>query len=259
MSAGRTIKRGLLLTLVATALHAKAVGTLSENLVNESAILGYKIQYRIYLPENFDSMAHLPVIYVTDGQWYIRNGHMPELLDRLISRGKIRPVVAVFVDNRDPDQPRTNRRNNQFFCNEKYVDFYRVELVPHIEKRYGTTPLRGERAILGMSFGGLNAACFGLMANDTFELIGILSPALEPVPGIFNAYEKSPMLGLRIFLSHGRKRDNERDAQKFRRILDKKGYPMKYKTVNEGHNWRNWKPLLDDVLLYFFRPDKAPG
>lgn len=27
---------------------------------------------------------------------------------------------------------------------------------------------------------------------------------------------------------------------------------MKYLEVPFEHNWGNWKPLLDDVLLYFF-------
>jgi enterochelin esterase-like enzyme len=46
-----------------------------------------------------------------------------------------------------------------------------------------------------------------------------------------------------------------RANRKFRTVLRDKGYPLKYKEVRQGHNWRNWKPLLDDVLLYFYKSD----
>lgn len=29
-------------------------------------------------------------------------------------------------------------------------------------------------------------------------------------------------------------------------------YPLKYVEVTYGHNRDNWKPLIDDVLLYFY-------
>lgn len=248
--------RGLLLcTAVFAACLTRAAGTLSENIVNFSSILEYKLQYRVYLPENHAPSQDLPVIFLTDGNWFIKNGGMVGVLDRMIARGSIKPVVAVFVDNRDPENLQDNRRNQQFFCNEKYADFYRAELVPHIRERYGISSDASDNAIAGMSFGGLNAACFGLMATDTFGLIGMMSPAMKPVPGLVNAYESVDRLPLRFFLSHGKQRDNEKSARKFRSTLSSKGYELKYKTVNQGHNWRNWKPLLDDMLLYFFRVD----
>jgi hypothetical protein len=32
-------------------------------------------------------------------------------------------VLVVFVDSRNPDNLQQNRRNQQFFCNPRYVDF----------------------------------------------------------------------------------------------------------------------------------------
>ncbi len=36
-------------------------------------------------------------------------------------------------------------------------------------------------------------------------------------------------------------------TRKLRDVLKSKGYPMEYIEVREGHNWSNWKPLIDDV------------
>jgi enterochelin esterase-like enzyme len=67
------------------------------------------------------------------------------------------------------------------------------ELIPAIEHAYPVRQGREARSILGVSFSGLNAACFGLL-----------------------------------------------------------GYDMKFIQKNAGHNWDNWRPLIDDVLLFFY-------
>jgi len=221
-----------------------------------SDALGYSLQYRVYLPAGHESMSDLPSMYVADGQWYIAEGGMRSVLDTLIEEGKIEPVLVVFVDNRNPVNLNENRRNRQFFCNPNYIDFYRDELVPRIDSTYNTRADRSSRGILGLSFGGLNSACFGLYAHDTFEDIAMQSPAMHPVPSIQQAYRDSVGLPLNIFLSSGDRRDNEDRTRHFRDILEDKEYPMKYMEVPFAHNWENWRPLLDDLLLYFYGQDE---
>ena len=36
---------------------------------------------------------NLPVLYVTDGQWYIDRGEMSQVIDELIEDGEIDPVT----------------------------------------------------------------------------------------------------------------------------------------------------------------------
>jgi enterochelin esterase-like enzyme len=177
---------------------------------------------------------------------------MVQVMDKMIASGDISPVIAVFVDNRNPYNPSDNRRNRQFWCNPDYSRFFEEELVPEIDTELKTNPSREARAILGLSFGGLNAACFGLQAHETFEGIAMQSPAMRPVPSIFADYEESPTLPLNIFLSTGTKQDNEDATRRLKSILEKKGYPLQYIEVPFSHDWRNWKPLLDDILLYFY-------
>lgn len=226
-------------------------GELSSNQVISSKIMGYDLKYRVYTPPEYENLTNLPVIYLTDGQWYIRDGAMHEVLDELILAGKIKPVVAVFVDNRDA-QSNVNKRNQQFLGNEDYVKFYREELVPLIDNQYKTSGKTKDRAIMGLSFGGLNATYFGAKGSDMFHMLGIQSPALKPVPGIYNLYLDQPKLPLKIFLSTGTVNDTETHARKLKSTLEKKGYDFEYVEVPKGHDWTNWKPLLDDVLIYFY-------
>jgi enterochelin esterase-like enzyme len=238
--------------LLLSAGVAFADGTVTDDIRVSSAALGYDLQYRVYVPEGYDSLDDLPVLYLTDGQNYLSRGYLPRVLDKMISKGKIEPVVAVFVDARDPDNLKNNRRNSQFFCNKTYLEFYVNELIPEIEKNYHVVASREGRTILGLSFGGLNAACFGLLGYETFSGIGMQSPANHAVPNLLNAYEQMPLLPLKIFLSTGKLDDNTRANRDFHKVLREKGYEMEYIEVSAGHDWDNWRPLLDNVLLYFY-------
>jgi len=247
---------GHILAIVTMLICAERVdalnGTLSDNILIESKHLGYSLQYRVYTPENANELSDLPTLYVTDGQWYISDGKFHEVIDKLITDGKIKPIIAIFVDSGAPGNPRLNRRQKQFFCVYEYVDFFRDELVPQISNSYPASSDRTDRVILGLSFGGLNSACFGLMAPDVFEGIAMQSPAFHPVPQILGLYRDHDRRALDIFFSVGRKNDNTKEARKFRDVLQEKGYRLAYSENRHGHNWKNWRPLLDDIALHYF-------
>jgi len=224
----------------------------SDTLLIESEALGYNLQYWVYTPAGYDTLRDLPVLFLSDGAWYKETGDMPAVLDSLISAELIDPIIAVFLDARIPGYEHLSRRNAQFFCNDSYMEFYEKELIPSIDNAYKTRADREARTIAGLSFGGLNAACFGLYAHDTIAGIAMQSPATHPVRYIHQAYADSAQLPLRIFMSSGDRQDNEARTRAFRDILESKGYPMKYIEVPFAHNWDNWGPLQDDFLLYFY-------
>ena len=241
----------LLLLLVSTDVFAK--GTLSPNWRFDSKTLGYPLQYRVYLPETDKQEAKWPTIYITDGQWYLSQGQMIEILDREIAGGHIEPVVAVFVDSRNPDDLTENRRTKEFICNPDYISFYLNELIPTITANFPVSNRREDRVIAGLSFGGLNAACFGLLASNVFGGIGMQSPANGYyLPVMINQYKDNQTWNVKVFLSVGTKKDNKEDVRKLRRTLKKKGYDVTYIEVPFGHEWSNWRPLIDDMLSTFF-------
>jgi enterochelin esterase-like enzyme len=239
------------LALAIAATDASA-GTLSDEIRIDSKVLGYALQYRVYVPDAPPEQA-LPTLYVTDGSWYLEQGRMKDLLDQLIAAGRIQPLIAVFVDVRDPDHLHINRRNAQLTCEQDYARFFAAELVPTIDAAHATRREPGSRTILGLSFGGLNAACFGLWLPHVFGNLAMQSPAsgamLDIVGDQYRAEERLP---LRIFLSIGTRNDNTEAGRAFHRILQEKGYPVTFREVPYGHNWSNWRPLLPDVLATFF-------
>ncbi|MFN3426399.1 MAG: alpha/beta hydrolase-fold protein [Candidatus Thermochlorobacter sp.] len=231
-------------------------GSLSENQRIQSARLGYAVQYRVYTPfaYNAASAQPMPTIYVTDGHEYANDamGSMVIVLDNLIAEQRIQPVIAVFIDPRNPDNLSQNRRAVELVTNANYLRFVTEELVPRIDSLYRTVRCAEQRAILGTSLGGLNAAYFGLNASQTFGLIAMQSPALWAAPSVAAEYQQRARLPLKFFLSTGTLFDGENNTRAFRRTLEEKGYPVRYREVNEGHSWGNWRALLSEMLTYFF-------
>jgi enterochelin esterase-like enzyme len=230
------------------------VGTLGENERIFSTHLGYELQYRVYLPASTSVDDKLPSLYVTDGQAYLAQGDFKSVLDTAISNGLIRPVVVVFLDSRNPDKLHESRRNEQFMCNTAFASFFAAELIPTISRNQPVSQSRDDRVVLGVSFGGLNSACFGLMLPQWFSGIAMQSPASgEHVKVVRELYEQKELLPLQMFLSVGTVNDNLTEIKRFRRTLEDKGYELTYTRVRKGHDWQNWAPLLDDILLTFFK------
>jgi len=240
------------LCLVFAASTVHSAGTLTDNRIISSFALEYDLQYRVYLPEGYETLENLPVIYITDGQWYIGGGDMPAKIDEEILEGRIEPVIAVFIDNRDPHNLRDNRRNYQFFCNKDYVRFFGEELIPEIDGDFKTHADRESRVILGLSFGGLNSACFGVYAYPIFAGIAMQSPALHPVRNLYDMYSQAGKLPIKIFISSGSVNDNTQANRRWHKHLKEIGYDVEYREIRQGHNWKNWRPLLDDVLQTYF-------
>lgn len=245
---------GLSLFFLSSACFAAvAEGDLGEYSRISSAHLGYDLQYRVYQPIDTPDDAGLPTLYVTDGQWYLQYGNFKAILDRMIGEGAIEPVLVVFLDSRNPDDPNENRRNSEFMCNDDFAAFFATELIPRISGQYPVSVSRNDRVILGVSFGGLNSACFGLMLPDVFAGIAMQSPASSDHVDVVRAlYEEQEALPLKFFLSAGTRNDNLDAARRLGRVLTTKGYDLTFKKVRAGHDWRNWAPHIDDVLATFF-------
>ncbi len=233
-------------------------GTLSENIIisSSSENLGYNVQYKVYTPYNYEQQTQMPVIYVTDGHEYSddRLGAMVTVLDNLIYKQQIEPVIAVFIDPRDPANNSNNRRLVEYRTNQRFAAFVSQELVPLIDQNYKTINSPEHRAILGTSYGGWNSAYFGLTQSETFRLIGMHSPAFDQ--SMINSYSNTGMKPLKIYMSTGTINDTEDRSRLLKAVLEDKGYIFQYKEVNEGHSWGNWKGLIDEPLIFFFGNSK---
>jgi enterochelin esterase-like enzyme len=218
--------------------------------------MGYQITYSLYVPNNYDanSNPNIPVLYVTDGYEYLhpQMGAMKTILDNLIGTGKIKPLIVVFVDSRDPVNRSNNRRMQELAMNEKYLNFFTRELVPRIESENALKVKTAERGILGTSMGGLTAAYFAFSRPDVFGLAGIQSPAFWFRPEIYTVCDNAEAPPVKVYLTTGVIFDAKEGSEKMKNILEKNTCTFQFKEVNQGHSWGQWKDLIDDILIYFY-------
>jgi enterochelin esterase family protein len=230
-------------------------GSFSEDFTITSQNLGYDVNYRVYTAARYETLENLPVIYVTDGQDYANPemGAMVNALDNLIADERIKPVIAVFIDPRDPTTG-DNRRRQELVPDSldtcPFCDFVALELAPTIDAVYKTDPSPDARALVGFSLGGMFTAHMGLAYGDVFHQIAIQSPYVSG-EWIFDTYQEADRLPLRVFLSHGTY-DEGAASLRLRDILETRDYPLLYIETHDGHSYGNVRGLLDDMLIYVF-------
>lgn len=246
----------VLLLAFAGGIQPTMAGEISDNIRISSQYMGYDLQYRVYTPDGIEEDRQYPVLFVTDGPLYLFRMEMPSVADALMAAGEISKAFIVFVDSNNPDDPTENRRNTEFMCNGDYMKFYNGELLPELWENYPMGRTRDDINILGVSFGGLNAACFGVINSTVFSGIGMHSPASDRHVGeVSKLYQENETEPLRIFMSSGTRNDNLKSTRRFRDVLEEKGYEMTY-VENKGarHDVENWIPLLDDALMALLPP-----
>lgn len=189
-----------------------------------------------------------PIIYLTDGSKLLDAGFWGEI-ERLTTKGKVPSAYYVFVSTLDPDNPATDLRNEYFFCNEHYLSFFSEELVPIVEDKLNIDFQAKNRSLVGVSFGGLNAAYFSAQSQDLFQNYALLSPITYPGKKLMQYIAFSPNQSLRIYMSTG-KLDAENYLIPLKQMYETKDYTLKIFHNDGGHNFENWKQQLENVLSF---------
>ncbi len=230
-------------------------GSHSNDRLLNSKILGYQVTYTLYLPAGHTG-ERLPVVYVTDGYEYTHPqlGNMVTILDNLIADQKIKPIAAVFIDHREPVNRSNNRRMEELAMNERYLRFFADEFIPHIEKNHPVATEATQRAILGNSMGGLNAAYFVFARPNLFTMAGIQSPAFYTRPQIYSMCEGADKHPIKISMTSGLINDTSEGGRRMKALLETSACQYNYREVNQGHSWGNWRNLIDDILVDLFAP-----
>lgn len=252
MKRKRTLKTIALAASICSLPPVALAGVLSDNIRITSKYMGYDLQYRVYTPDGIEEGVRYPVVLVTDGQLYVDELGMVDIVDRLMGGGSIRKAFVVFVDSRNPDDLDQSRRNSEFMCKAAYLNFHSAELLPRLIEEHPISAAREDTNILGLSFGAINSACFGALASSRYSGIGMHSPGsdrhLREIMRLYRKIETTEPL--RVFLSVGTINDNLRSNRRFRDTLEDKGYEVTY-VENKGgtHRFENWREMIDDALL----------
>ncbi|MEM9261151.1 MAG: alpha/beta hydrolase-fold protein, partial [Bacteroidota bacterium] len=194
-----------------------------------------------------EAIAGERVVYLTDGRKLYDEGLWAEI-ERLTAAGEVRPAQYVLVSSIDVSGK--DYRNDDFFCNLDYLHFFTKELIPAVEGKERVPA--AQRSLVGISFGGLNAAWFAAM-DAPFGNYGLLSPITYPRKAeLHRRIAFGPNDGLRIFISTGRQ-DAESYVDDLLALYETKTLEVKEVRTEGAHDFANWSGQLG-LLLSFLNP-----
>jgi enterochelin esterase family protein len=152
-------------------------GTLKSDKVRQG-----EAGYGIYLPKGYADDANKDTKYPLvvwlhgfggPGEW--QNGGGAEVLDQLAGQGKLPPFA--FVVFRSPGR-RTTYMNGE--GGGDVEDLIAQDLVTQLEGKYRLKADRGQRALMGVSMGGMGALKIALRHPQVFGTVAVHSAAILP-------------------------------------------------------------------------------
>ena len=230
-----------------------------ERLLVPSRSFGDKRPVEIYLPARFRRSRTYPLLVVHDGHDYLRYAAFKEILDNLIERLEIAPLVVALT--------RSPRRLDDYAASSTHAEFLRDELVPLLEDRLPLEASPEGRGLMGASFGAVAALStawrypgfFGrlLLQSGSFAFTDIgpnrRGPAFEPIVDFMNSFRKAPArVSDRLYVSCGMYESLIYENRSLIPLLQSAGMEVRYTEARDGHNWENWRDRLREGLSYLF-------
>lgn len=239
-------------------------GTLHRHIYTTSTVLGLpgnQSGYFVYTPPGYDEKAKqpYPVLYLLHG-WsdpdsaWSAVGRANLILDNLLAAGKIKPMVVVmplgygdlaFLRTHDVwEDPAAIDHNTDLFAKALLT-----EVLPRVESEYHVSKDRNDRAITGLSMGGLESLEVGLTHTGQFAWIGAFSSAVHKVDYTKVLASLDPKIAnLRLlWIACGTEDNLIKPNRRLVDFLKTKDMPVTQIETPGLHTWLVWR----DNLVHF--------
>jgi enterochelin esterase-like enzyme len=113
------------------------------------------------------------LMVVFDGGVYAHLLHTPEIVEALVARGELPPMVTLY-----PHFASDEARNRELMCRPGFASFVVDELVPWASGRWRVTSDPARSIVVGSSLGGLSAAYVALEHPERFGNVIAQSPSM---------------------------------------------------------------------------------
>ncbi|WP_460767799.1 alpha/beta hydrolase-fold protein [Niabella terrae] len=211
----------------------------------------------VYTPPGYedDNNRRFPVLYLQHG-WgedetaWINQGFVNLIMDNLIAAGKVKPFIVVM----------TYGMTNEIkwgFIREFKIDSFRTvltkELIPYVDGRFRTLADPSNRALAGLSMGGMETKMISLTSPGIFSYYGLLSGGVY-TPAELKSAKLTPEL---VFLSCGSK-ENVEGLNNAVRNLKADGFNVvSYISEGTGHEFLTWRRSLAQLAPMLFRTNAS--
>lgn len=213
----------------------------------------------IYLPARYRETRRYPLLVCHDGLDYLEFTGLARVLDNLIDRQEIPPIVVCCTQSPN--------RIEEYAASEKHAEFVCHELVKLMEDEFSLLEGPSERALMGASFGAVASLHAGLTFPGCFDKLFLQSgsfaftdigphnrgPLFDPVVEFVNRFRKKPTKPAeRVFLSCGTYESLIVYNRSMLPMLRSVGAEASLVESQDGHNWENWRDQLRAGLTWLF-------
>ena len=229
-------------------------GTVSEVLY-PSPSTGEMQTAMVYLPPTYGKLVkgkqeRFPVLYLQHG-WgenetsWSKQGHAGLIMDNMIAEGKIKPFIIVMAYGL------TN--NVKFgtigqFTAKEFETLLVDELVPFIDKNFLTKADKWNRAMAGLSMGGVETKLITLRRPEAFGYYGLLSGGQYAPEDI-----KDPKQVRLIFESCGSKERPEAIGKSVDALKAAGFNAVGYISEGTAHEFLTWRRSLREMAPLLFK------
>ena len=220
----------------------------------------------VYTPPSYEknSSERYPVLYLQHGggeneTGWSSQGHANLIMDNLIAEGKAKPFIIV-MDNGTWSMSGPRSSEGGAWPPASWADGFMKtllnDIIPMIDSNYRTLSNRENRAMAGLSMGGMQTRVITLANPDVFSQVGMFSGGSISVEDVENAPGFKENVKL-LFIGYGSyELDNPRagstspkeNTDKLKELGINAHFYVSPKTAHEWQTWRRslyqFAPLL---------------
>jgi enterochelin esterase-like enzyme len=229
----------------------------------------------IYTPPGYaGSTEKYPVLYLLHGAGgdedaWTTLGRTPYILDNLIAAGKAKPMIVVMT-NGNAWSSAASSEEPKALTTPDYTQMPRggfekslvADVIPYVEKNYRVLTDKNNRAIAGLSMGGMHTQNISNANPGMFGYIGVMSMGLmnDSRWATYNEEEHKKQLkalqdsGVKLYwIACGKEDFLIESVNNLRKLYDGMGFKYEYVETTGGHTWTNWRIYLADLSPKLFK------
>lgn len=224
-------------------------------------------QFYLYTPPGYDenTNAKYPVLYILHGggedeRGWATQGKTDIILDNLIADKKAKPMLVVMMDGNVSGGGLAGFGEPVL---KRFEDELKNVVIPFVEKNYRTETDAKNRALAGLSLGGLQTLYAGIRNTNMFSYLGVFSsgwfanqPAMsDPQYAFMKDNASSINNNLKsLWVSMGGKEDIAYNNCKVMLAkFDEMGIKYTYSEYPGGHTWPVWRNNLYNFAQLLFK------
>ncbi|GAB2461378.1 hypothetical protein GCM10011375_12540 [Hymenobacter qilianensis] len=219
-------------------------------------------QFYVYTPPGYEAntATKYPVLYLLHGggedeTGWAKQGKADLILDNLIAEKKAKPMLVVMLDGNMGGPGGLASFNENTL--KRFEDELKQTVMPVVESNYRVTAGAQNRALAGLSMGGLQTLYAGIRNTDMFAHLGVFSSGFfanntalsDPQYAFMKANAGTINTNLKqLWLSMGGPADIAYANNKAMRAkMDELGIKYVYSEYPGGHTWPVWR---HDLYLF---------